>query len=93
MPQSPGIETKRADRAARRAAARAADQRRRLRRGLGIALLVAVAAAGGLIFASRFGGADDLVVADSLPASVPREGRIMGDPTAPVTLVEWGDYQ
>ncbi|CCF85023.1 hypothetical protein NITHO_4340008 [Nitrolancea hollandica Lb] len=31
--------------------------------------------------------------AAELPPDVPTNGRTMGDPNAPVKIVEWGDYQ
>lgn len=34
-----------------------------------------------------------ILAADPLPASIPSEGMTLGAPDAPVTLVEWGDYQ
>jgi hypothetical protein len=33
-----------------------------------------------------------IVAAEPLPASIPVEGRTMGSPDAPVTVLEWGDY-
>jgi protein-disulfide isomerase len=102
-PQSqtqPGPEPERARRAERRqsgrAQRRAAEEQAARRRPF---LLVGGAVAAEhvvalvLIFANRpqSGGAP-ILAADPLPASIPAEGRVMGQPDAPVTVVEWGDY-
>lgn len=61
---------------------------------LAIALIVAV----GLIVLSQRGdgtggGLPALVAASPLDASIPNDGRTLGNPDAPVTIVEWADYQ
>ncbi|MCA9881179.1 MAG: DsbA family protein [Thermomicrobiales bacterium] len=58
------------------------------------AVIGALVVAGILIFLNRpqTPGAD-IVVAESLPATIPTSGMMMGSPEAPVQIVEWGDYQ
>jgi hypothetical protein len=77
------------------AAERAARRRGRLRL-LGGAVAVALVLAVGLIALNRPGGGPELpaiaAVASPYP-DLPAEGRVLGDPAAPVTVVEWGDYQ
>jgi hypothetical protein len=79
-------------RAQRRAAQEQAERRKQLAlvgSAIGVALLVALI----LILLNRppdIGA--PIVAAEPLPASIPVEGRTMGDPNAPVTLTEWGDF-
>lgn len=58
---------------------------------LGIALIVALI----LILASQeeTDSLPAVVAGKPVDASIPRDGRVLGDPGAPVTLVEWADYQ
>lgn len=61
---------------------------------VGIALLLVLA----LVSVNQFGGetsaADEpIVAAPDHGQDVPASGRVKGDPNAPVTIVEWGDYQ
>lgn len=57
---------------------------------VGVALLVAL----GLILLNRpQEGSAPIVAAAPLPASIPLDGSTMGAKDAPVTIVEWGDYQ
>lgn len=77
-------------RADRRERAIARDKQRRQRMMLAIgttAILVAVL----LIGASRFLQSNDAAAIDY--ANVPTNGMVVGSPDAPVTLVEYGDYQ
>lgn len=78
----------------RRLVARRAARRRRLTwaAGLGAVAVVAVVAAVAFIRA----GSDDvgrIVVPSTTLPEVPIEGRILGNPNAPVHVVEYGDYQ
>jgi protein-disulfide isomerase len=91
--------------AANEARRRKAQERQRERRRIlilasaGVLLLVAVVVAAVL----TQGGSDDdpesssilpaVVGAEPLDATIPQDGRTMGDPNAPLTMVEWGDYQ
>lgn len=63
---------------------------------IGGAILAAVIVVGILIIATRDSDSDNSSVtlpAAMLDASIPRDGRILGDPNAPVTIVEYSDYQ
>lgn len=75
-------------------------QRRYLLAGGGAALAVIVAVA--LIIVSQTSRADeteenallpDVVAAAPLEASIPRDGKTLGDPNAPAILTVWADYQ
>jgi protein-disulfide isomerase len=75
---------------------RAARQRRAWLFGGTIAL--ALVAALTLILLNRGGGgsASDLspvVAGAAIDPAIPQSGRVLGNPNAPVTVVEWGDYQ
>ena len=79
-------------RAQRRAAQEQAERRKKLAligSAVGVLLLAA------LIFFLMNRPPDigpPIEVADALPASIPVDGRMMGNPDAPVTVVEWGDF-
>lgn len=88
-----------AERAAQRRAAEQAAQRRRLI-AIGGAIAVAVVIAAVLIFVNWPEDNENepislpAIVAQGTPyPGVPAETRYLGDPNAPVTLVEYGDYQ
>ena len=73
-----------------------AEQARKRRLALiGGAILVAVVAVGALIWSTR--GDSDLPGLHAADAAalegIPTDGRVIGDPDAPVHLVEFGDYQ
>jgi len=84
-----------------RRAQRVIQQRQQKRRKLityvGSAVGVAVIAVALLILFSRdsTSSAANDPINDPPPmvTDVPLEGRAMGDPNAPITFVEWGDYQ
>lgn len=84
-----------------RRAQRVIQQRQQKRRKLityvGGAVAVAVVAVALLILFSRDSSSsaanEPIADAPTLPTDVPLEGRSMGDPNAPVTFIEWGDYQ
>jgi protein-disulfide isomerase len=76
------------------------EQRARTRKllFLGGVLTIGLVVAIGLIVISQRSddngtGLPALVAANPLDASIPSDGRVLGDPNAPVTLVEWADYQ
>lgn len=57
----------------------------------GIAAIAAVALLVFLVFVRR-PAAPEVALANPPAESIPVAGRTMGDPGAPVTVVEWGDY-
>jgi protein-disulfide isomerase len=79
----------------RRQAERLAARRRRLMM-LGGAVAGALVVVAVLVLVNRPAASDDstpVQPAASNYGSIPREGRVLGDPSAPVLVVEWGDYQ
>jgi len=88
-------------RVSRRARNRIEQQRKARQRRLlyfGSAVAVALIVVATLILANLLGDdTDDLPrireAAVTIDPSIPREGRVIGDPNAPITLIEWGDYQ
>ncbi len=80
-------------RAQRKAAAEQAARRKQLTwlvAAVAAALVVAVL----LILVNRpRDAAAPIQLAAPLPASIPLDGTVMGDPAAPLSFVEWGDYQ
>ena len=80
-----------------RAQVRAETERARRRRIALIAgaVVVAVLVAGGLIWSNRSSSNLPSLHAADVAAfeGVPANGRVIGDPNAPVHLVEYGDYQ
>lgn len=75
-------------------------QRRQLLSLLGLAAAFAVGVAAVLIILSLTGdddsrGSNTAINAPTttLDPSIPRDGRSIGDPNAPVTVIEYGDYQ
>ncbi|HET8522735.1 MAG TPA: hypothetical protein VFL82_05845 [Thermomicrobiales bacterium] len=100
MSQANTPKSKRGERPSRRAERRLAAERAAKRRrytffGGAIALAVLVAII--LVVANLDKGSNSnlpaIAAAPPLDASIPTDGRTMGDPNAPVTFVEWGDYQ
>jgi protein-disulfide isomerase len=82
------------------AAAQQAERRRELMQWLGMGLLLAVVAVGALIYVNsrddESGSNADpasVVAADPLPAGIEQNGTVLGDPNAPIVIVEYGDYQ
>lgn len=73
------------------------ERRKRLITYIGGAVVVAVVAVALLILFTRDsnGSAANAEISDppALPTDVPLEGRTMGNPEAPVTLIEYGDFQ
>lgn len=59
--------------------------------------VLVVALLAGIAYAVRNGGDDDkyptIVAPAAMDPAIPFDGRVMGSPDAPVTVVEWGDYQ
>jgi protein-disulfide isomerase len=79
---------------ARRKQAQEQAARRRQYRCLGgvVAVIVVGALIGALILHFRNSG-DIIAAAHPIDASIPQNGTVLGDPTAKVTLTEWGDFQ
>lgn len=80
-------------RAERKAAAKKSKRRNALSMFAG-ALIVALSIVVTLFVITRPGSSLPAVkAAAELPPDVPVNGRTLGDPGAPVKIVEWGDYQ
>ncbi len=83
----------------RRSARKAAAERQAKRRRqfmIGGVIVVAVVAALALIIVPQLGsktGLGAIQVAAAHPATIPSNGKILGDPNAPVKIVEYGNYQ
>lgn len=80
-------------RARRKADAEQATRQRQVLWVVG-AVVAALIVAVGLILVNRprdAGGS--IVAAEPIPASIPLTGLTMGEPDAPLHVVEWGDYQ
>jgi hypothetical protein len=100
MSQAKPPKSKRGERPSRRTERRIAAERAAKRRRyafFGGAIVLAVVVAIVLIAVNRDKGSDSnlpsIAAAPALDTSIPTDGRTMGDPNAPVTFVEWGDYQ
>jgi sugar phosphate permease len=80
--------------AERKAAAEKAQRRNRLGMFAG-AIIVAASIVATLFIVSRPSqtGLPPVKAATEAYANVPENGRTMGNPGAPVKVVEWGDYQ
>jgi protein-disulfide isomerase len=92
---TPKQERRRSNREQRRLAQEQQARRQRQLRLLAGVVAVAVIAAVVLIFLNRprDTGGDLAIIASPIPAEVAEDGRLLGDPEAPVTIVEYGDYQ
>lgn len=78
---------------ARQIAAEREARQRRIPAIAGTAVVVVAFVLGFVILAQRQAGPGfEVRAAEPLPAEIAQDGRVMGDPTAPVTVVEWGDY-
>ena len=78
------------------AAAQTGDRRQNLFKIVGIAAFVAVIAIVAIVVVSMSGSDDsgkDPSSVNKLLAGIPQNGTVLGDPKAPVTLVEFGDLQ
>lgn len=72
------------------------EQAVRRRRWLFLGGIILVVAAGALIatLVLRLNNSSDVVpAAASIDASIPQNGAVLGDPSAKVTVTEWGDFQ
>lgn len=86
---------RREQREQRRTAAIRRQRQQRQRMILGGVVAVAIAAAAILVLLNRpaTSGGDLAILASPIPAGVAADGRLLGNPEAPVTIVEYGDYQ
>ncbi len=93
-PEQPAARERRASGHARRQAEAEQAARQRQMRWVAGAIVVALVVAVGLILVNRPRDAGaPIVAAEPIPASIPLTGMTMGDPDAPLSVVEWGDYQ
>ena len=91
------------NRAGRTEAARKAQQRRQHISWLGTGLVIAIVAVAAIIVINNRSGDDNdnsgpasiatIVPGYALDSSIPTDGMTLGSPDAPVTIVEYGDYQ
>jgi protein-disulfide isomerase len=81
-------------RSARKIAAERDARRKRLFAIAGTVVLVVIVV-GALVWALRreTPGNVQVQTAQALPADIPQNGRVMGNPNAPVHVVEYGDFQ
>jgi protein-disulfide isomerase len=95
MSQKPKWAQRRSGREQRRLAAVREHRRRRLIRFGTVVAAALVVVAAIIVFSREQGDALPAVRSGTaaIDATIPREGRVLGDPNAPVTVVEWGDYQ
>ncbi len=57
---------------------------------VGVGALIAVGASTGQ---DDEVGSDEIVMPSPLPAGLAHEGKLLGDPAAPVAIVEYADFQ
>jgi hypothetical protein len=72
------------------------SRRRRLLVVVGAVALAVIVGLGLILLPNLVGGSSspaNIQVAEGAPTGVPTSDRTMGDPNAPVTVTEWGDYQ
>ena len=81
-------------RSARKIAAEREARRKRIFAIIGTVVLVLIVV-GALVWALRreTPGNVQVQIAQPLPAEIPQDGRVMGNPNAPVHVVEYGDFQ
>lgn len=90
--------TDRAERRSRRAERKLAEARAKRRRQYGIfggLVAVAIAVVIVLIVVNQAGGSNlpAVVAGPTYESGIPQNGNTLGNPNAPVKVVEWGDYQ
>lgn len=91
-PRSAATEQRLSGRAQRKLAAEQAEKRKRLVTVGGAIAALALAALLVFVF-TRKPDAPPVAVAPPMEEGIAFAGRTMGNPDAPVTVVEWGDYQ
>lgn len=90
--RSAATEQRLSGRAQRKIAQEEAAKRQRLMAIVGGAVAIVVVALLVFFVFVRKPAAPEVAIAAPLDASLPFAGRTLGDPGAPVTVVEWGDY-
>jgi hypothetical protein len=91
-PRSSATEDRLSGRAQRKLEQEAAAKRQRTLAIVGGLAAVAVVAVLVFFVFVRQAAAPAVEIAAAPDASIPLSGRTMGNPDAPVTVVEWGDY-
>jgi hypothetical protein len=91
-PRSAATEQRLSGRAQRRIAQEEAAKRQRLLAIAGGVVAVAVVALLVFVVFVRRPAAPAVQIAAAPDAALPVAGRTMGNPDAPVTVLEWGDY-
>ncbi len=90
--RSAATEQRLSGRAQRKVAQAEAAKRQRLMAVVGGVVAIAVVALLVFFVFVRKPAAPEVALADPPAEGIPVAGRTMGDPNAPVTVVEWGDY-
>jgi hypothetical protein len=91
--RSAATEQRLSGRAQRRIAQEQAAKRQRLMTIVGGVVAIAVVALLVFFVFVRKPGTPSVEIAAPLDPGIPAAGRTLGNPDAPVTVVEWGDYQ
>ncbi|MFM9107068.1 MAG: hypothetical protein ACKOWF_10270 [Chloroflexota bacterium] len=91
-PRSSKTEERLSGRARRKLEQEQASKRRTWLVAGGAAAAIAAVALLAFLF-TRKPDVEPVAVAPAMEAGIAFAGRTMGDPDAPVTVVEWGDYQ
>jgi protein-disulfide isomerase len=93
-------EQMRSQRQARAVAARQRERRRRLLMGIGGVVVVAVVVVITLILANQGDETADsadlpdvVAYSNAYPETIPQQTRLLGNPDAPLRMIEYGDYQ
>ena len=92
QPRPSRAEDRLSGRAQRKIAAEQAAKRRKIMVAAGVVLAAAAIALIAFFF-TRQPAVAPVAVAPTLEQDIQVAGRTMGDPNAPVKVVEWGDYQ
>lgn len=91
--RSAATEQRLSGRAQRKVAQEEAARRQRLLTIVGGAVAIVVVALLVFFVFVRKPATPTVAIADPIDPGIPAAGRTLGNPDAPVTVVEWGDYQ